>query len=389
MRGVKGNEGANEPNVVDKVVHNEDNRDSSESSDEEEDDVVDNEGDLDEAKDSDNGEGMVLVILLWDYADEIRKTTPSSTVIVGTEQTDGDESETRSIHLYVRQTERLMQAFDEVFPGAEHRYCVRHLHNNFKQAGFRGLAFKNALWKAAKACTVGEWKLKMQEMKSLSQSAHDWFNDKPTTQWSKSHFSEVVVCDMAVYAPAIKPMSHEGMWFESCIIPPLPPNFGRRAGRPTKARRRELDEPTMKHKKKGKRSEGGKLRRHQKTVSCRTCGEPGHNTAEYPERVPLQNDKVKCWMTMCKHSQLSMNQMKEGKMAHPTALRRSNRLQSGIEPQHPNILPPAQVNNEEDATPEGGITQEEIPPPVVAPQRYKTGPSMFQQLAMSNAHLHQ
>ncbi|KAL0292838.1 UNVERIFIED_CONTAM: hypothetical protein Scaly_3152200 [Sesamum calycinum] len=57
------------------------------------------------------------------------------------------------------------------------------------------------------------------------------------------------------------------------------------------------------------------------------------------------------------------------------------------EPQHPNILPPAQVDNEEDATPKGGITQEEIPPPVVAPQRYKTGPSMFQQLAMSNAHL--
>ncbi|KAL0292070.1 UNVERIFIED_CONTAM: hypothetical protein Scaly_2606400 [Sesamum calycinum] len=42
---------------VDKVVHNEDNRDSCESSDEEEDDVVDNEGDLDEAKDSVNGEG--------------------------------------------------------------------------------------------------------------------------------------------------------------------------------------------------------------------------------------------------------------------------------------------------------------------------------------------
>ncbi|KAL0358295.1 UNVERIFIED_CONTAM: hypothetical protein Sangu_0678900 [Sesamum angustifolium] len=55
--GEGNNEGANEPNVVDKVVHNEDNRDSSESSDKEEDDVVDNEGDLDEAKDFDNGEG--------------------------------------------------------------------------------------------------------------------------------------------------------------------------------------------------------------------------------------------------------------------------------------------------------------------------------------------
>ncbi|KAL0378790.1 UNVERIFIED_CONTAM: hypothetical protein Sradi_3184500 [Sesamum radiatum] len=52
----------------------------------------------------------------------------------------------------------LMQAFEEVFPGSDHRFCVRHLHNNFKQAGFRGLAYKNALWKAAKACTVIEFK---------------------------------------------------------------------------------------------------------------------------------------------------------------------------------------------------------------------------------------
>ncbi|KAL0431976.1 UNVERIFIED_CONTAM: hypothetical protein Sradi_0823600 [Sesamum radiatum] len=26
----------------------------------------------------------------------------------------------------------LMQAFGEIFPGGDHRYCVRHLHNNFK-----------------------------------------------------------------------------------------------------------------------------------------------------------------------------------------------------------------------------------------------------------------
>ncbi|KAL0325253.1 UNVERIFIED_CONTAM: hypothetical protein Sradi_5094600 [Sesamum radiatum] len=55
----------------------------------------------------------------------------------------------------------LIQALDEVFLGSEHRFCVRHSHNNFKLVGFRGLAYKNALWAAAKACTVGEWKMKM------------------------------------------------------------------------------------------------------------------------------------------------------------------------------------------------------------------------------------
>ncbi|KAL0459168.1 UNVERIFIED_CONTAM: hypothetical protein Slati_0544000 [Sesamum latifolium] len=84
----------------------------------------------------------------------------------------------------------LMQAFEEVFPGSDHRCCVRHLHNNFKHAGFRGQGFKIALWTTAKACTVGEWKMRMQEMKNLSQAAHDWFSDKPAVQWSRSHFIE-------------------------------------------------------------------------------------------------------------------------------------------------------------------------------------------------------
>ncbi|KAL0398119.1 UNVERIFIED_CONTAM: hypothetical protein Sradi_2155200 [Sesamum radiatum] len=90
----------------------------------------------------------------------------------------------------------LIQAFHVVFPNSEHRFCVRHLHNNFKNAGYRGLAFKNALWKAARSSTVGEFKLKMEEMRLLDQGAFDWFNDKPPQEWSKSHFTEHPKCDM-------------------------------------------------------------------------------------------------------------------------------------------------------------------------------------------------
>ncbi|KAL0278014.1 UNVERIFIED_CONTAM: hypothetical protein Sradi_7304000 [Sesamum radiatum] len=186
----------------------------------------------------------------------------------------------------------LMQAFEEVFPG-----CDR------------------------------EWKKRMQEINTLSQQAFDWFNDKPAVQWSRSHFSEASSCDMLlnnstlcgscsaiyhqkkdpedyvadcysvdmyrrVYKPAILPMSHEGLWSVSCIIPPLPPNFGRGAGRPAKARRRESDKPTLKNKKKSRRKQVLKLRRHPTTVHCRTCGEPRHNTAMYPERVPVVTQEM-------------------------------------------------------------------------------------------------
>ncbi|KAL8477002.1 hypothetical protein ACS0TY_029342 [Phlomoides rotata] len=90
----------------------------------------------------------------------------------------------------------LIQAFQTVFPGSEHRFCVRHLHNNLKTAGFRGLAFKQALWKAACSTTNGEFKCRMEEMRTLNQAAWEWFNNKPPEQWSKAFFSEKSKCDM-------------------------------------------------------------------------------------------------------------------------------------------------------------------------------------------------
>ncbi|KAL0419564.1 UNVERIFIED_CONTAM: hypothetical protein Sradi_1369900 [Sesamum radiatum] len=535
---------------------------------------------------------------LWDYSEEIRKTNPGSTVIVGTEQVDGEERFSRFYvcfgalkagfkagcrpiigvdgchlkgpnggilltaigvdpnnnlfpiayavvnkecretwewflivlkhdlniireHEYTFMSDKqkgLMQAFEEVFPGCDHRFCVRHLHNNFKQAGFRGLAFKNALWNAAKSCTVGEWKMRMQEMKNLSQQAYDWFNDKPAVQWSRSHFSEASSCDMLlnnvcetfnacildarekpiltmlewireylmrrmqenrdksctkwkdklcpkiqqilqkhankvsdcmpikaddfhyqiscfdgsqhcvdlgskscscrkwqlsgipckhvccaiyhqkqdpkdyvadcysvdtyrrVYKPAILPMSHEGMWSESCIIPPIPPNFGRRAGRPAKARRRESDEPTLKNKKKSKRKQVQKIKRHQTTVHCRTCGEPGHNTTKCPERVPLATQEM---------TEATINMegtsVRAGKRKAPTnAINRIERdRDTSTGTQGANILPPLQPV--EDPILEPCITQVESQAAEVPV--YKPGPSMYQQLQQSNQHL--
>ncbi|KAL2237311.1 UNVERIFIED_CONTAM: hypothetical protein Sindi_0922800, partial [Sesamum indicum] len=90
----------------------------------------------------------------------------------------------------------LIQAFQEVLPAAPHRFCVRHMHSNFKNADFRGLTFKHALWRAAKACTKGEFKARMKDLQVLEQTVFDWFSDKPPKQWSRSHFNPNVKCDM-------------------------------------------------------------------------------------------------------------------------------------------------------------------------------------------------
>ncbi|KAL0315537.1 UNVERIFIED_CONTAM: hypothetical protein Sradi_5431900 [Sesamum radiatum] len=90
----------------------------------------------------------------------------------------------------------LVGALQELFPNAEHRFCVRHLHSNFKNYGFWGLAFKNILWKATRATTENEFTRIMQEMKELDESAFAWFNDKNPKEWSRSHFSCYPRCDI-------------------------------------------------------------------------------------------------------------------------------------------------------------------------------------------------
>lgn len=312
----------------------------------------------------------------------------------------------------------LIQAFEAVFPGSDNRFCVRHLHGNLKRAGFRGLAFKTALWNAAKATTVLEWEWRMQEIGLLDEKALEWFNDKPATQWSRSHFSTFPKCDMllnnvcetfncnilearekpiltmlewirqylmtrlqenrdkakkrwkdklklcpkikktveqnmekssecipiksddlhyeiscydgsrftvdlskhscscrkweltgvpcrhgmsaiccqglnpedfvhqcyfvetylSVYEPAIQPVNGPKLWAKTGFIPPIPPNFGRSVGKPSRARRLEPDEPARKTKKKVRgQNKQIKLGRQPYSVTCRFCGRTGHN----------------------------------------------------------------------------------------------------------------
>ncbi|KAL2246221.1 UNVERIFIED_CONTAM: hypothetical protein Sindi_2890300 [Sesamum indicum] len=82
----------------------------------------------------------------------------------------------------------LVGTLEELFPNAEHRFCARHLHLNFKTFGFRGLALKNGLWKAARATTVNQFNARMQELKELDEGAYAWFSDKHPKEWSRSHF---------------------------------------------------------------------------------------------------------------------------------------------------------------------------------------------------------
>ena len=82
----------------------------------------------------------------------------------------------------------IVQAMNEVFPSAEHRFCLRHIHENMKKQ-WNGLAYKQLLWKCATATTLTKFEGAMKELKELKVAAHDWLAKIPPEHWSRSHFS--------------------------------------------------------------------------------------------------------------------------------------------------------------------------------------------------------
>ncbi|XP_022854823.1 uncharacterized protein LOC111376128 [Olea europaea var. sylvestris] len=93
------------------------------------------------------------------------------------------------------QQKGLTNAIGTLFENLEHRMCVRHLYNNFSFC-HKGLALKNCLWDVARATTISQWRQHVQRMMDLDPAAYGWLEEKPASQWSKSHFREWNQCDM-------------------------------------------------------------------------------------------------------------------------------------------------------------------------------------------------
>ena len=82
----------------------------------------------------------------------------------------------------------------QVFPEAEHRFCVRHLYQNF-QEHFKGENLKNQLWMCARSSTVIQWNENMDAMKVLDPAAHAWLDKMAPNTWVRAFFSTFPKCD--------------------------------------------------------------------------------------------------------------------------------------------------------------------------------------------------
>ncbi|KAK1411708.1 hypothetical protein QVD17_38268 [Tagetes erecta] len=89
----------------------------------------------------------------------------------------------------------VIPAIHNKFPAAEHRHCLRHIHENMKSK-WRGNLYKDMLWKAASVTTVPQFNKQMDKIKEQDPSLHKWLQDMPPKHWARSHFSGRSKCDV-------------------------------------------------------------------------------------------------------------------------------------------------------------------------------------------------
>nr|KAJ0207058.1 hypothetical protein LSAT_V11C500287180 [Lactuca sativa] len=65
----------------------------------------------------------------------------------------------------------LLLALEKLFPTVEHKYCLRHLHENMKRK-WRGKEFKDCLWNYATCTTIPQFNNVMEELKKLNRTTH-------------------------------------------------------------------------------------------------------------------------------------------------------------------------------------------------------------------------
>ncbi|KAL5580959.1 hypothetical protein UlMin_013401 [Ulmus minor] len=81
----------------------------------------------------------------------------------------------------------LVEAIGELWEHCEHRFCVRHLYANFKKK-FKNDIIRNKVWQAARSSKVEDFVEVMEQIRRIDERAWRWLNEKPATQWSRSHF---------------------------------------------------------------------------------------------------------------------------------------------------------------------------------------------------------
>ncbi|KAM0860075.1 hypothetical protein ACQ4PT_046746 [Festuca glaucescens] len=90
----------------------------------------------------------------------------------------------------------LINAVHKLFPESEHRFCVRHMIQNFQRAGHRGETLKNDVWAIARSTNIPKWKRTMDKLQVDCNEAFQWIEKLDPKTWVKAFFSDFPKCEM-------------------------------------------------------------------------------------------------------------------------------------------------------------------------------------------------
>jgi hypothetical protein len=76
---------------------------------------------------------------------------------------------------------------EDVYPGVEHKECMRHLWKNMKK---NGELYGNNMWCAAKSITSDKFNYFMSKIEEKDPNALSWLDESHPYVWSRSKFSE-------------------------------------------------------------------------------------------------------------------------------------------------------------------------------------------------------
>ena len=79
----------------------------------------------------------------------------------------------------------LLKAANNVFPNCPHRFCLRHIYQNFQTAGFRGSELKKYMDKASYSYTEHDHLAAMDALKNECKAAWAWLNKVPRAAWAR------------------------------------------------------------------------------------------------------------------------------------------------------------------------------------------------------------
>ncbi|KAK4395700.1 hypothetical protein Sango_1724300 [Sesamum angolense] len=132
---------------------------------------------------------------LRDYAEELRRSNPGSTVILSSDL-DDFTGVSKFVSVENRDAWEWFLRLLKHDLGIERESNFTFMSDKQKEASFTGLAYKKALWMAARATTTTEFDVMMKQICKLNIKFGEWMNDKPPSQWSMSYFNPYPKCDI-------------------------------------------------------------------------------------------------------------------------------------------------------------------------------------------------